>query len=285
MKIEFLGTGGAMAIPRPLCKCRVCSEARKIGVPYSRSGPSLFIHGPNILIDTPEDIYFQINRSSIERIDGVLYSHWHPDHIMGRRILESLNADWRSYPPNNKHSDVYLPEQVAIDFRHRLGMGDHLSFFSKQGYINIHELKDGEAFSSNGVVITPFRLEEPYVYAFLVEDENYKMVIAPDELNNWKPDDSLNSIDLAILPMGVAEYHPLTGERQIPQEHPVLQEECTFIETVEIIKRLKPKRTILTHIEESDGLSFDDFKEIENNLKAQGLNISFAYDTLIVDLE
>lgn len=84
--------------------------------------------------------------------------------------------------------------------------------------------------------------------------------------------------------MGISEYHSLTGERQIPQEHPVLKEECTFLETLEIIKMLQPKKSILTHIEESDGLSFDDLKKIEECLKDKGLNIEFAYDTLIVDI-
>lgn len=54
MRIEFLGTGGAITTPRPGCACRVCAEARVKGVPYSRTGPSVFIHGPDVLIDTPE---------------------------------------------------------------------------------------------------------------------------------------------------------------------------------------------------------------------------------------
>jgi len=46
--VEFLGTGGATSILKPLCDCRICLEAKKKGIPYSRSGPSIFIHGPNI---------------------------------------------------------------------------------------------------------------------------------------------------------------------------------------------------------------------------------------------
>ena len=56
MKLEFLGSGGAGTIPKPLCQCRVCVQAREKGVPYSRTGPSLFIHGPDVLFDTPEEI-------------------------------------------------------------------------------------------------------------------------------------------------------------------------------------------------------------------------------------
>lgn len=284
MQIEFLGTGGAMATPRPLCSCRVCNEARIKGVPYSRSGPSIFVHGPNILIDTPEDIYFQINRSSIEEIQGVFYSHWHPDHVMGRRILETLNADWRNHPPIHRKSDVYLPEQVAIDFNHFLGSGDHLNFFKEQGFIDLHVLKDGETITINETNISPFRLAEDYVYAFLLENASKKVLIALDELYKWKPNNELTNIDLAVLPVGIFEYNPLTNDRLIPLNHPVLKEEATFFDTIEMIKELNPKKTFLTHIEEVDGLSFDDLKKVESTLKSEGLNIEFAYDTLLVEV-
>jgi phosphoribosyl 1,2-cyclic phosphate phosphodiesterase len=284
LKIEFLGTGGAMTIPRPLCRCRVCEEARTKGVPYSRSGPSLFVHGPNLLFDTPEDIYYQINRSNITEINAVFYSHWHPDHVMGRRILESLNADWVNDPPKNKQTDVYLPEQVAIDFNHRLGSGEHLQFFSQQGYIRLHELKDGDCVWINDTEIWPFRLAEDYVYAFLLKTNDKKVLIALDELNNWKPGQQLQGVDLAVLPIGIFEYHPLTGERLIISRHPVLKEEATFAETLEMIKELNPKKTILTHIEEMNGLSFDELKKVEKLLNEEGLNIEIAYDTLVVDV-
>lgn len=91
MKVEFLGTGGAISTPRPLCSCRVCVEARKLGVPYSRGGPSVFVHGPDVLIDTPEEARDELNRSRVTNVNACLYSHWHPDHVMGRRVFESLN--------------------------------------------------------------------------------------------------------------------------------------------------------------------------------------------------
>ncbi len=101
MQIEILGSGGAITTPRPGCDCPVCIEARVKGVPYSRSGPSLFVHGPDVLIDTPEESKDQINRSRITRINACFYSHWHPDHVMGRRVWETMNADLRNWPPHD----------------------------------------------------------------------------------------------------------------------------------------------------------------------------------------
>jgi len=91
--IEFLGTGGAVRTPRPNCTCQLCTEARAQGSPWARMGPSIFVHGPNVLIDTPEDIYEQLNRTHIPQIDAGFYSHWHPDHTAGRRVYETRNAD------------------------------------------------------------------------------------------------------------------------------------------------------------------------------------------------
>ncbi len=284
MKVEFLGTGGAITIPRPLCDCEVCEEARGKGVPFSRMGPSIFIHGPNLLIDTPEDIYHQINRSTIDEVKGIIFSHWHPDHVMGRRIIESLSADWRNHPPEHKKIDVYLPQQVENDFKTFLGSRDHLNFFEVQGFANIIQLKDGESFFLNNTKISPFRLAENYVYAFILEYEGKKMLIAVDELNNWKPDMSMVGTDLAILPIGIFEFNPLTGERIISENHPVLKEEATFTETVEMIKELKSQKVILTHVEEPNGLGFNEYKELEKKLKDAGLNVEIAYDTQLVNV-
>ena len=92
MKVEILGSGGASATPRPGCACRVCVEARERGVPYSRMGPSLFVHGPNVLFDTPEESRLQLDRSTVTKIAACFYSHWHPDHTMGRRVWEDVGG-------------------------------------------------------------------------------------------------------------------------------------------------------------------------------------------------
>ena len=212
----------------------------------------------------------------------IFYSHWHPDHVMGRRVLESLNANYVNHTPQNTQSDVFLPEQVSIDFQRFLGTGEHLNFFKEQGLIKLHELKDGSAVYFNKVEVTPFRLAEDYAYGFLVKDLNIKILIIMDELTNWEPSSQFGGLDLAVLPIGVFEYHPLTGERLIASEHPVLRNEYTFSETLEVIKKMNPKKTLLTHI---NGLSFNELKKVEEKLIAEGLNIQIAYDTLLVDIK
>ena len=286
MRIEFLGTGGAGTTPRPLCGCRVCVQARANGVPYSRSGPSVFVHGPDLLIDTPEEIKPQLNRSQVTRVAAVTYSHWHPDHNAGRRALEEMNVDWRAWPRAPRSTtDVYLPAQVAADFRERLGIWEQLEYMqSALGVVAIHELAHGESFRLGETVVTPFRLAEDFVYAFLLEEGDRRVLIAPDELNGWSPGNDVKGVDVAVLPMGIAEFHPLTGERLIHEEHWVLQLEATFDETLEIVRQLGAGRVYLTHVEEMDQLGYDELEEVSSRLRHDGLPVEFAFDTLVVEV-
>lgn len=94
MRLIVLGSGGATTIPRPGCQCRICAEARTKGIPYARSGPSLLISDINLLFDTPEEIAAQLNREEINAVDYIFYTHWHPDHTLGMRIIERMNKFW-----------------------------------------------------------------------------------------------------------------------------------------------------------------------------------------------
>jgi phosphoribosyl 1,2-cyclic phosphate phosphodiesterase len=281
MKVEVLGSGGALSIPKPLCRCRVCAEAREKGVPYTRTGPAIFVHGPDVLIDTPEEIKQQLNRSTVTEIAGCFYSHWHPDHVMGCRVWD-MNADFRSWPRRAcGTTPIYLPEGVAADFRVRLGLWEHLSFLAERGWVELVELVDGDSVTLDRTTIRPFRVAENYVYAFLFEAGGKRLLVAPDELKGWSPPAELRALDLAVIPMGIVEFDPFSGARRIHPDHPVLRFEATFEETLAVVERLEAKRVVLTHIEEMDALSYDDLLRLERKLDHR---VTFAYDTMLVDV-
>jgi phosphoribosyl 1,2-cyclic phosphate phosphodiesterase len=283
MKIEFLGTGGALVTPRPGCACAICEEAREKGVPYSRSGPSLFVHGPDLLVDTPEESAMQLNRARIMRVPHAIYSHWHPDHVLGRRVWE-MNFDWEHLPPQNRVSEIYLPQQVATDFKRYLGSWEQFAYLEERGVVRVHVLRDGESITLGETRITPFRVAADYVYAFLLEENGKRVLIAPDELVGWTPPDFAQGVDLAVLPMGIAEFNPLTGERHIPAAHPILRVEATFRQTLIMVEQLQAGEVLLTHIEEADRLSYDDLCTLQERLQREGYKIRFTYDTLVVEV-
>jgi phosphoribosyl 1,2-cyclic phosphate phosphodiesterase len=286
LRVEFLGTAGAMPIPRPLCACRVCVEAREKGVPYLRSGPSMFVHGPDVLIDTPGEVTDQLNRSAVNRIAACVYSHWHPDHTMGRHIFSTINADYRVWPKGPRGViDVYLPEQLAVDARHNLALWDHLKYLEeREQVIHLHVLPDGEELRIGDTTIRPLRLAQDFVYGFLFEETARRLLIVADEIDGWEPPPEARGVDVAVVPMGIAEFHPLTGERLIDEEHSVLKIEATFEQTLEIVAGIDAERVLMTHIEESDGLSYDDLLEVEEKVGDRGINLTFAYDTMTVEV-
>lgn len=283
MYVEFLGTGGAITTPRPGCNCTVCREARHKGVPYSRTGPSLFVHGPDILIDTPEEIKRQLNRAGIRHVPHCFYSHWHPDHTMGRRVWE-MNYDWQQWPPQHRITDVYLPQQVAVDFRERLGAWEHLQYLQEQGVVRLSVLEDGETIAFGETQVYPFRLAQSYVYAFLFTQEETRVLIAPDELLGWSPPPLVQGVDLAIMPMGILEFDPFSGERRIPADHFILETEATFRQTLDMVREMEARAVIMTHVEEMSRLGYDDLLRLEERLKEDEFNVRFAYDTMMVAL-
>jgi phosphoribosyl 1,2-cyclic phosphate phosphodiesterase len=258
LRVEILGSGGAVTIPRPGCSCRVCVEARAKGVPYARTGPSLFVHGPDVLIDTPEESKQQLNRSQVTRIAAGLYSHWHPDHTAGRRVWEARNFDFRSWPPRFETTPVYVPERVWADFETHYGLADQFRFLERQGTVKVELLPDGAAFELDGARITAVPLGAENAHAFLFEGNGARVLVAMDETHRWEPRD-LGALDLAVLPLGVFEHHPYTGERLIPEEFckpPVRK--TRYETTLELLRRLAPRRAVLLHVEEMDRLTHDE---------------------------
>jgi phosphoribosyl 1,2-cyclic phosphate phosphodiesterase len=280
VKVEILGSAGAVPTPRPGCDCRVCAAAREHGGRHARTGPSVFLHGPNVLFDTPEESRLQLERAGIAQVEACFYSHWHPDHTMGRRLWETMNSDFRAWPRRVRSvTPVYLPEQVAADFGRFIGLREHFGFLEERGWVRTIEVPDGERVEVGGWTIEPFRLAQDYVYAFEIAADGRRLLLALDELKGWEPPSSFAGVDLAVLPMGICEHDPFTGRRRIHGDHPLLRLEATLVETLGIVERLGAHRVVLAHIEEIDGLTYDDLVRL-----GLELGVEFAYDGMVLEL-
>jgi phosphoribosyl 1,2-cyclic phosphate phosphodiesterase len=92
--LTFLGTGTSMGIPTLGCDCAVCTSAISPGGdPHNRrTRPSIRLEYDSctVLIDTGPDFHAQAIRENIRRVDAVLYTHGHFDHIMGFDDLRPL---------------------------------------------------------------------------------------------------------------------------------------------------------------------------------------------------
>ena len=175
---------------------------------------------------------------------------------------------------------------MAADFARTLGGREHLAFLEERlGVVRVHELEDGDEIELDGLRVRPFRLAEDYVYGLELHAGAARVLVVADELNGWTVPDELRGVDLAILPMGICEHDPFTGERRIAPEHPILRVEATFAETLEVVRALGAGRVYLTHVEEPDQLGYDDLLRLERVLaERDGVEVTFAYDGLAFDV-
>ncbi len=88
--LTVLGSGTSMGVPTIGCDCRVCTSAD----PHDRrTRPSVMVQwdGRTVVIDTTPDFREQAIRERIRRIDAVLYTHGHADHILGLDDVRPLS--------------------------------------------------------------------------------------------------------------------------------------------------------------------------------------------------
>jgi phosphoribosyl 1,2-cyclic phosphate phosphodiesterase len=256
----------------------VCVEAREKGRPYERTGPSVFVHGPDVLIDTPEESKAQLNRSGVRRIAAGLYSHWHPDHTAGRRVWESRNFDFRSWPRRVETTPVYVPERVWDDFEANYGLADQFRFMEGQGTVRVMLVAEGVPFEVDDHRVTSVPLAAENAHAFLFEGDGRRVLVAMDETHGWATPD-LGPLDVAVLPVGVFEHHPFTGERLIPEEFcrpPV--KKTRYGQALEMARALGARRTVLSHVEEMDRLSHDELVRL-----GQADGWEPAYDGMVIE--
>jgi phosphoribosyl 1,2-cyclic phosphate phosphodiesterase len=244
----------------------------------------LFVEGPNLLFDTTEEVSLMLNRAGVSQVDGIAYTHWHPDHTAGWRILEQMGATADGSPPQT--IPVYIPQTVWRDFerREQLGMAANLKHLARCGWARIEILEDERPIGIGGVRLEaiPIKGATANVYAFLLERGTTRMLLAPDHLLDWRPPARLAGADVAVLEAGWFA-HGSDGAR-INLEEGITTTKTPFEETLRLVRELKARHTFLTHIQEYYGWTYDDYAELRTKLADDYPNLIFAYDGLVVNL-
>src|SRR5215470_197501 len=90
IQITVLGTGTSVGVPTIGCHCDVCTSTDPRD---NRLRPSGLINynDRNVLIDTTPDLRTQALRAGIERLDAVVFTHAHADHMMGLDDVRPFN--------------------------------------------------------------------------------------------------------------------------------------------------------------------------------------------------
>src|SRR3954462_2416495 len=89
-KITVLGSGTSVGVPTVGCHCAVCASDDPRD---KRLRPSILVafDTHNVVIDTTPDFRTQILRAKVDRLDAVIFTHPHADHIMGLDDVRPFN--------------------------------------------------------------------------------------------------------------------------------------------------------------------------------------------------
>lgn len=152
MLVTFLGTGTSTGVPVIGCRCGVCTS----GHPKNqrmRQSVKIEHGGKHFLIDTTPDLRQQLLRWPIPRLDFVLFTHSHSDHMMGLDDIRPFNFRQREAI----HAFASAPTARAVrrafsyiwDHRSQIGGG--------KPQLELHEI-DGP-FTHDGVPIVPIPVD------------------------------------------------------------------------------------------------------------------------------
>jgi phosphoribosyl 1,2-cyclic phosphate phosphodiesterase len=144
--------------------------------------------------------------------------------------------------------------------------------------VQVVMVAEDEPFEIGETRVTAIPLDAENAHAFLFEGEGKRVLVAMDETHGWSPPE-LGRLDLAVLPVGVFELHPFTGERLIPEEFckpPV--KKTRYHQALAQLRALNPARGVLSHVEEMDRLSHDELVRL-----GESDGWEPAFDGLVLD--
>jgi phosphoribosyl 1,2-cyclic phosphate phosphodiesterase len=91
VRLTFLGTGTSFGVPQIGCRCRTCTSSDPRDR-RTRTAALLETRGKRLLIDTPPELRLQLVAAGADRVDAVLYTHAHADHVHGIDDLRAISV-------------------------------------------------------------------------------------------------------------------------------------------------------------------------------------------------
>ena len=223
----FLGTGTSHGVPMIGCDCAVC---RSTDPRDNRLRPSIYVecdNGQRILVDTTPDFRQQALRHDIRRVDAVVYTHAHADHVLGLDELRRFNH--MTHQPVPLYGEKRTLEQIkqtfayAFDADARAGGG--------VPNLTMHVI-DASPFTIGGQEIVPVPVRHGTWTIFGYRFGRFAYLTDCNAI----PDSSRPLLEnLDVLVLDALRHRP----------HPT---HFTVAQAIEAAKAIGAKQTYLTHI-------------------------------------
>jgi phosphoribosyl 1,2-cyclic phosphate phosphodiesterase len=256
VKVHFLGTGTSQGVPVIGCQCKVCQSSNPKD---QRLRTSVLIQTPSVhfVIDTGPDFRQQMLRIACQRLDAVLYTHSHKDHIAGMDDIRAFNY------LQKKPMDLYATQAVQAAIKQEFHY-----VFSTYKYPGIPEVKLIELENK------PFQLGDETIIP--IQLMHHKMPVLGFRIRDFVYITDANYIAAAekekIKGCRILVLNALRREKHISH--------FNLEEAIALADEFGAQTTYLTHISHQLGLHDAINQELSENKAV----IELAYDGMQLDL-
>ena len=252
MKIKFLGTGCSIGVPEIGCVCPVC-KSNDIRDRRKRASVLISIKGKRLLIDCGPDFKEQIIGEPFAKLDGLLLTHEHYDHVGGIDDLRAFGAFG--------DVELYANELTAESLQNRIPY-----CFAKNKYpgvpsLHLNVLEDDNPFFVENIEITPVRVMHYMLPIFGYRIDNFAyltdvLTVPEEEYGKLK--------NLDVLVVSALRHQPHISHQ-------------TLAQALKMIRRIAPKQAYIIHMSHRLGLHAEEDAKLP-----QGVNL--AYDGLEITI-
>jgi phosphoribosyl 1,2-cyclic phosphate phosphodiesterase len=263
VKVTVLGSGTSSGVPTIGCDCKVCTSSDprdkrlrpSILVQYHEFGTDSQPVLRSIVIDTSPDFRQQVLRAGIRRLDAVLYTHAHADHIMGLDDVRPFNFMQRGHIP------IYASAEALVTIRTCFSY----IFEKKPTESSLPKIEvnvfDSDPIQLFGMAFEPLRLHHGKGVTYGFRFANCAYLTDHSDI----PEESVARLqDLDVLFLDALRHKP----------HPT---HTTVDRAVEWVQRLRPRRAFFTH------MSHDIMHSRTEELLPP--HVRLAYDGMRIELE
>ena len=175
LKITFLGTGTSSGVPMIACACEVCTSPDKKDKRL-RSSIMVQSNTTTFVVDTTPDFRYQMLRADVNKLDAVLFTHPHKDHIAGLDDIRAYN--FFQQMPMELFANSLTEEAIKREFAYA---------FSDKKYAGLPEI------NLNTITSTPFCIGD--IPVIPVEVWHHKMPVLGFRFGKFTYITDANKID------------------------------------------------------------------------------------------
>ncbi len=250
LNITFLGTGTSQGVPVIGCDCEVCTSTdprdKKL-----RCSIWVTKGDTSIVVDAGPDFRQQMLRAGVKKLDAILITHEHNDHIIGLDDVRPFNfMHWQNMP-------VYATKRVQKELKERFAYIFEENPYPGAPMLQLINIQEGTDFTVKDVNITPIKVMHGKLPVMGFRFDDFTYLTDVKTISESEREKAKNSEVLVISALHYNRHH----------SHMNLEE------ALEMIDRLQPKQAYLIHTSHRMGRYEDVSKTLPEN-------VALAYDGL-----